>query len=554
MHESSTRLVARAQRFALCTVAAAGVLWVSPAWALTQPASTTLIPTIDQNASACSDFNVQLCLNEAEGGATIDAQQDGHITPETFDPRCNLTFHILNRGAGYLNVFGWYNVKADPDNPGKTLKPAVEELYTFILASEQPPATRTLELRNDPNYLGGEIGFFMATGSKPSAEVGGPPSNYDNIFYSERAHNPPEPNTTEPSIHLIVWQSVTYKDSFYFGWEDLLTGNDNDFDDIFTRVEGIQCAGGGENCDTGQAGVCREGTLQCQQGELTCVANTSASDEKCNALDDDCNGQTDDGEALCQDDYICDRGNCVPRCGTGEFRCATHLVCSDVGACVDPLCVDVACPEGQICEAGQCTDACSGVTCPYGRVCRVGVCVDPCATISCDEGYTCHLGVCADCDCGGCGTGESCVADVCVDDTCAAVSCNVGTHCAAGDCVDDCEGASCPGGAACAAGECAAPDGSVGGSGGTTVISGSSGGSIVVGSGASAGTATSNGGSSGGTSGNVATPRDIASTSDCACRLVSNTDDGALLAWLSAAGALAVGLRRSGRRRARRAG
>ncbi len=537
-------------RIGSCAAVASVLTWVSSAWGLSQPGSTTLIPVLDENKTQCSDHNVQLCLDEAEGEQTIDAQQDGNITPETFDPRCDLTFHILNRGADNKNVFGWYNVKPDPDHPGKTLEPEVAELYTFILASEDPPTTRTLELRDDPNYLGGEIGFFIATGNNPSAEVGGPPSNYDHVFYSEREHNPPEPDTTEPSIHLIIWQSVTYKDSFYFGWEDLLTGNDNDFDDIFTRVEGIQCAGGGEACDTGEPGVCKDGTMQCQQGELSCVPNVGASDEKCNAVDDDCNGETDDGDGLCQEDYVCDRGTCVPRCGTGEFRCGAGLVCSAAGTCVDPLCVDVECPEGQVCQAGACVEACTGVTCPYGRVCRVGVCVDPCENITCDEGYTCHLGVCTDCDCAGCDSGESCVADVCVEDACAAVTCDTGTHCVTGDCIPNCEGAVCPGGAACSAGECAAPGS--GNPGGGTAGSGGGGGITIStgGSAASSGsTGTAGGAGAGGTNGSQVGGGGGSPDSSCGCRVAGGSGYGALAAWLGAAGALGVALRRARRRR-----
>jgi hypothetical protein len=518
-----------------CAAAAVIVAVSPPAQALTQPGSTTPIPVISGSVAECSDNNVQACLNDEEGEETIDAQADGDVVPETFDPACNLTFHILNRGAGYNDVFGWYNVELDED--GNSVKPDVAELFTFILGSEDPPISRTLDLRNDANYAGGEIGFFIATGN-PRAEIGGPPADYNDIFYSERQHNPDEPDTEEPSIHLVIWQSVTFQDSFYFGWEDLLTGNDNDFDDIFTRVAGIQCAGGGADCDTGEAGVCQAGTMQCQQGELACVPNTPATSEVCNALDDDCDGLIDQGEDICPDERICDRGKCVPPCGSGEFRCLDTQVCSDLGACVDKDCVDVECPDGQVCTGGECIDGCEGVTCPYAEVCRLGRCVDPCDNIVCDEGYSCERGVCLDCDCGGCSSGETCHENLCIADACAVVVCGPGTHCDAGDCLDDCEGVVCPGGAACVDGDCESPDGS--GEGGSAT----SGGGIVVGTG---GGATSPGAGPAATGGSGTTPeaapRNLDDGNKCACR-GSGSSAGAFGAALALALAAAFGRRR----------
>jgi hypothetical protein len=351
-----------------------------------------------------------------------------------------------------------------------------------------------------------------------------------------------------PSIHDIIWQSVNHQDSFYFGWEDLLTGNDNDFDDIFTRVSGIQCAGGGDACETELEGVCRDGTMQCQHGSLTCVPNLQPTDETCNALDDDCDGMTDDGD-LCDPDYICDRGKCVPKCSTGEFRCNGDLVCSQAGACVDPLCADKECPEGQVCEAGQCIDGCMDVVCPYGQVCRIGVCVDPCANVECDDGYSCHLGVCVDCDCGGCEAGESCSSDVCVPDACVGVDCAAGTHCEAGSCVDDCQGAVCPTGSACVAGVCM-DDGSGGVVDGTGGTSNGTGGGVVINTG---GTSSSSGGSASGEEDPAPLTEDEAikrrqlDKAGCACNTVGG--GGAFYSWLAALCVAGfAGLRRRNRR------
>jgi hypothetical protein len=518
-----------------------------PAFAqLTQPDGTPIPWIVEGNA--CEEHNTQQCLDDFEGEHTIDAMNDGNASPETFDPTCNLTFDLLARGAGNRNIFGWYNVTPDPENPGRTLKPADEDLYTFILASEnpsdpgEPVFSRELSLKGDANYAGGDIGFFICTGSSPKAELGGPPSDCDHIFYSEKAFNP-DSDEEDPYIHLIIWQSVAFKNAFYFGWEDLLKNNDNDFDDILTRVTGITCSGGGEACQTGEDGVCADGTMQCQQGKLSCVPNLSPSKEKCDALDNDCDGEVDEGDDLCEAGLVCDRGKCVPPCGTGEFPCTSGLVCSPAGTCVDPLCEGVSCAPGEICEAGVCVDACEDVTCPYGHVCRLGVCVDPCESIECDDGYSCHLGVCVDCDCKGCEKGFTCVDDVCVQDSCANVSCDAGTHCVDGDCVDNCEGAECPGGAACVDGACLPPgSGNGAGGNGNGNEGGDDGGGITVTGGSSSG-----GTSSGGTSNGVG-DGDSENDGGCGCRTVGSARLGAGTALLSAFGVLGLAWRR--RRRA----
>lgn len=530
--------------------AASAFLITLPAFAqLTQP-DGQVIPVLNENVTECKDKNIQVCLNEAEGGETIDALTDGNIVPETFDPSCNLTFELLARGADNKNIFGWYNVVPDPNNPGKNLKPALEDLYTFILASEdpappgEPEFSRELSLKGDPNYLGGDIGFFVCTGANPKAELGGPPSDCAQIFYSERAFNP-DSAADDEYTHLIIWQSVTYRNAFYFGWEDVIKG-DNDFDDIFTRVTGITCSGGGEVCQTGEKGVCADGTMICQRGELQCVPNTGPSEEKCDALDNDCDGEVDEGDDLCAPGLVCDRGKCVPPCGTGEFRCAPGLVCSAAGTCVDPLCANVECKPGEICDAGKCVDGCRDVTCPYGHVCRLGVCVDPCEHIECDEGYSCHLGVCVDCDCKGCGAGFSCVDDICVEDACANVTCDAGSHCVKGKCVDNCEGTKCPGGAPCKDGACLPP-----GSAGSDDDDDGQGGSgepdagvIISGGSANGGNGGTNSGGSLGSGNGDGSDDD----SGCGCRTVGGNTWGARGALLALVATLGFALRR--RRRA----
>ena len=517
----------------------AALLAARPAVALQQPDGTP-IPVINPNVVACSDNNVQVCLDGEEGGPTIDAMAAAAVTPETYTPACALTFRVIARGAGYNNTFGWYNVS--PNGP-----PPPSDLHSFLECSDAVGTTKVLDISNDPNYLGGLVGFFMATpqgatGNCPAFDPNGPVAGtVGYIYYSERQYNPDNqgPNSY---VHLITYDSVTYQSSFYFAWEDLLSGGDNDFDDLLTRVEGIQCAGGGEPCDTGQIGKCAFGTMQCHDGVLECMQNELPTAETCNALDDDCNGLVDDGD-LCGADEVCFHGQCVPRCGSGEFVCDDPLVCNDEGLCVEPACLDVDCPEGNVCQAGQCVGWCEGVTCPWHQVCRAGACVDPCDAVQCDPDYVCELGVCMlRCTCRACVAPTSCDSDTgyCVEEGCLGQTCDPGTHCqAGGTCVDDCEGATCPVGQLCQQGECVsdpnAGGGGAGGSGSGGFSFGGNGGSGTGGAGATA------------ASGGAPLGENTEADSGCGCRLGAESTRR-----IGAASALVIVCLLLGRRVARR--
>jgi len=73
---------------------------------------------------------------------------------------------------------------------------------------------------------------------------------------------------------------------------------------------------------------------------------------------------------------------------------------------LDPQCVNVSCPAGQVCSAGLCVPTCENVTCPTGQMCVAGACVtstppppppsnDPCKGVSCPSGQTCSNGKCS---------------------------------------------------------------------------------------------------------------------------------------------------------------
>jgi hypothetical protein len=523
------------------------------------------VPTIVPS-EPCKDKNVEACIDQAEGDATlIDAVADALVMPETFQPTCQLTFTPLVKGGLIAGVFGWYNVKEDPANPGKFLKPGANDYFAMFrsdgfktgaeLAAEQMGQKIVLDLeveRQAGRYKGGQIGFFLASDGANFDPVTHKLTGGNYLFHTQHALNKGGSDAT-PFYNVLTWESVAHENTFYFGWEDLPPGSpiDYDFDDWLFSVEGVQCGGGGQPCDTGKQGVCAAGVLQCKKGVIQCVQSIPEGAETCNALDDDCDGSVDNGENLCDADRICFRGQCVPRCGTGEFRCGSDAMCVD-GLCVDKGCADVTCPEGQVCLAGQCADACTGITCPHDRVCRNGGCVDPCIGIECDPGFSCVLGVCSSCECSSCGDGQMCSAvngtRLCVDNGCETMNCAAGQHCTAGACVDNCDGAVCPQGQTCTAGECVAdgsePNPGTGGSGtgGTDVVIGPLGGSSNS-TGSTGGTSNGSGGKGGG---NKLVPSEPA----CGCALPGAGGDARSALLLLTALAAFASRKRRGKRAA----
>ena len=161
----------------------------------------------------------------------INALNDAKTTPETFLPACEVSFKVLQRNAGYKNSFGWYNV-------GKN-KPTLADLHQILSCNDPVNTVKKVSILTDPAYLGGEVGFFEAVGN--CADVNNPGS-VQYVFHSEPKHNPDAQNMN-PFIHLIVYDSIINPRTYYFAWEDLIQGGDNDFDDLTTSVAGVSCNG-----------------------------------------------------------------------------------------------------------------------------------------------------------------------------------------------------------------------------------------------------------------------------------------------------------------------
>ncbi len=377
----------------------------------------------------------------------FDAQANARQDPQTFRPGCRISFTVISRFAGHADAFGWYNVVA-----GRATPPPPSERYLIVPAANMgtPMAmggvgfTASLDIGTDPRYAGGDIGFFLDN------------TTQGHTYFTERRY---QPSAVPGFVYGLIYDSRVTAGGFYFAWEDLIEGNDSDFNDLIVLVDNLTCTGGGAPCTVaGARGVCANGVMQCRNAVLTCVSTTQPSAERCDGFDNNCDGVVDEGDGLCPARQICDRGVCVDRCQL-ELGCLEGFVCTPSGACQETACASVTCAAGSVCRGGRCVAPCDGVTCPRGRVCRQGRCVDPCAGITCDRDQVCTDGVCQTrCPCRRCGASEQCFTDGrCRTMDCATVTCPAGQYCMGGRCLDACQGAVCPRGGRCVAGECVEP-------------------------------------------------------------------------------------------------
>jgi len=172
--------------------------------------------------------------------------------------------------------------------------------------------------------------------------------------------------------------------------------------------------GGGQACQTGDPGVCAQGTTRCGGGRVICDRNSEPRAESCSnaGVDDDCNGQIDDVPGV---DRPCDTG-LFGACGDGVGMCENRaFVCAALTDAVVERCdnfVDDDC-DGQVdenCGGGvnahhtgygqQWTDAAATATYTLDR-----------ALVTCQQyvAATNPLDACESVGCGCGGLGDECV-------------------------------------------------------------------------------------------------------------------------------------------------
>ena len=354
----------------------------------------TIIPVIvDPGDTNCCE--VQDIFNDR--GEMIDAIGDASLVPEVFTPSAELTFQLVAEGGLFENLFGWYNLGddvTDPANRHIIFGCDDEPLVSWALDPGPPVnAEKTVTFCGNPDWKGGPIGFFVITPQivteTPCTDVFTCPfrPNYcatnvsgTYIYYTEPRLNIQEQSFAEPYIHHLVHRSTATPDTFYFGFEDLFRGGDNDFEDMLIQVSGLLVGGPTELCDgmdndcdseidesvtEACTTTCGTGVRLCVGGDFGACSVPEPTDEVCDGEDNDCDGEIDEGlTRACNN--ACGLG--VEVCAAGEFvGCSAPEAGPEACDNVDNNCNGVV-DEGL---SRSCNNGCQGrdgvETCVAGR-------------------------------------------------------------------------------------------------------------------------------------------------------------------------------------------
>tara|TARA_R110002073_G_scaffold336295_1_gene531838 strand:- start:36983 stop:42601 length:5619 start_codon:yes stop_codon:yes gene_type:complete len=405
---------------------------------VTQSANAT-VTQVDGTIIPVSGSRVQaeLDIREAATG-TLDAVLDAAELPEVFLPNTtqDVTFTDFAEYAGFENSFGYYNVGDDISSAAgrrENLHPIIGcgvsmENHAFdpghsghhhgdptmyiedALPGNPGPGQAAESVAVDfaaeqaaGRYKGGFIGFYLIT---PEDRPGGVANCGDfegDSFFAFIYFTQKDLNDDGDFVHHLVYSSPSNADRFYFGFEDLFRGGDNDFADMMIEVDGLAppcipstevCDGIDNDCDglvdaadadlfgVGDScqcddvaltcadgptfGVCQEGETICVAGAIECTSIGGPSSEVCDGLDNDCNNNIDDSPAdvgaACDgpDSDLCPEGFIV--CESGALECDDDTgpnaefcdnVDNDCDGPVDESPVD----EGGVCGSGvgQCS-------------------------------------------------------------------------------------------------------------------------------------------------------------------------------------------------------
>jgi hypothetical protein len=296
---------------------------------------------------------MQQCLDRAvtgEGGATIiDARADAAIQPEAFRPVENpigsgnypVTFRIIGEGAGYKNNYGWLWSDVDATNVANLnqifdCRPGGSCACPCDPETMRPGGawTRTINFATVPGFVPGRaITFWIRTPERIDGS-GNDPDNCGNrtdvnnrIYFTSKALN-----DDGDYIHYLVYRSITHLNAFYFGFEDLFRGGDNDFEDVLVRADGLvplcdpqpeTCNNLDDDCDLViDDGLTRACSTSCGAGTQTCAVGAwgmcsapTPTAESCNAGDDDCDTRIDEGLTRA----------CTSACGSGTEVCIAGI-------------------------------------------------------------------------------------------------------------------------------------------------------------------------------------------------------------------------------------
>jgi hypothetical protein len=339
------------RRPSLLIVFAAAAVVLAPAHGLAyiNQADGTVVPVTTR---------LQQCLDLSEGAPlVVDALADAAILPEAYRPvfdavsgRYRVTFTNIGEGAGFRNSFGWFWVGEDVTDPANLRTIFGCRTYGMCACPCATTRTITVDFDTQPGFSPGrQIGFWLRTperldgsretgtfptgcpmdrGCDPTGmnvddSCGGRLDTNNRIYFTSSALN-----DDGDYVHFLVYRSATRADTFYFGFEDLFRGGDNDFEDMLVRGSGLvpncdprpeTCNNADDDCDgmvdegltLACSSACEPGTRRCVAGVFGACSARAPSSEACNGLDDDCDGAIDEGLTRA----------CSNSCGTGTEIC-----------------------------------------------------------------------------------------------------------------------------------------------------------------------------------------------------------------------------------------
>ncbi len=381
-------------------------------------------------------------------GEPLDPVLDAAELPEVFLPNTGapVRFEVVDEDAGFENSFGWYNVGDDVLTPAgravnlhplfgcgipmidAPVNPADRNNHygdpTTYVQNAEAGAVVNVSFASEQaagRYKGGFIAFYLITPeNNPSSDDNacgdmkdGSDGNdlFGRIYFTQK-----DLNDDGDFVHHLVYTSPLADDRFYFAFEDLFRGGDNDFSDQSVRVDGLTppcvpqaevCDGIDNDCDdlvdaddpdlVGVAtpcvcddvglecvdsptpqGQCQTGETVCVLGELACQSTTGPDGEVCDLIDNNCNGIVDDvpvGTDGVGDP--CD-GPDSDLCEEGALECVGGvIVCNDATGPIPELCnvfdddCDGAVDEDPV-DVGDPCGAGPGVCSPGIEVCGPG--------------------------------------------------------------------------------------------------------------------------------------------------------------------------------------
>jgi MYXO-CTERM domain-containing protein len=351
--------------------------------------------------------------------STVDAILDANTGPETFlvptlanGDFATVRVALIQEGAGFENIFGWYNV----GEPNRRF-PLVFSCRGGNRSAYEAPTdqgggvrgggyTITIDFEAEftaNRYRGKQIGFYLVTPEgSPNRNSGDAYNNcatdpndlgtianggvsidddgngtatdlegFGRVYFTEN-----KLNNDGNYVHYLVYQSAADAEDYYFAFEDLFRGGDNDYEDTMVKVEGLVptcipsqeiCNGEDDNCNgVADENVFRACSSACGSGQQACQFTNDGNPnndwgtcnapqpqtETCNGVDDDCNGQVDDGLV----GTPCTANGCVGTnvCQSGAWVCDAPTPTTEICDGIDNDC------NNQIDDGvtRQCSSAC----------------------------------------------------------------------------------------------------------------------------------------------------------------------------------------------------